>query len=147
MQSRFLSRTLSCLDLRNEFPLRCHSVSRHTCQAIREVDVDRGQSPTVGRLLLGIRLRELRTRAEITAEEAADHISRTDSTMSRMENGQTGISPRLITKLCDLYRVTDEEREELMLLARQSKRRGWWHSYGDVLPAGFEIYLGIEDAA
>jgi hypothetical protein len=25
--------------------------------------------------------------------------------------------------------------------------RGWWHSYSDVIPEGFDVYLGVEEAA
>ena len=65
--------------------------------------------------------------------------------LSRLETGRTGVSPRDIRDLCDLYQVTDPaERERLMTLARQGKQRGWWQEYA--LPYG--TYVGLEaDAA
>ncbi|HWR48160.1 MAG TPA: DUF5753 domain-containing protein, partial [Pseudonocardiaceae bacterium] len=37
--------------------------------------------------------------------------------------------------------------EALMGLAKETKARGWWHSYGDVIPEGFDVYIGLEEAA
>ena len=34
-----------------------------------------------------------------------------------------------------------------MGLAKETKNRGWWHSYGDVIPEGFDLYIGLEEAA
>ena len=41
----------------------------------------------------------------------------------------------------------DEVTEALMGLARETKARGWWHAYGDVIPDWFELYVGLETAA
>jgi hypothetical protein len=37
--------------------------------------------------------------------------------------------------------------EALMGLARETKARGWWHACGDVIPEGFDVCLGLEEAA
>ena len=34
-----------------------------------------------------------------------------------------------------------------MGLAKETKARGWWHAYGDVIPEGFDVYIGLEEAA
>jgi hypothetical protein len=34
-----------------------------------------------------------------------------------------------------------------MGLARETKARGWWHAYGDVIPEWLDIYIGLEEAA
>lgn len=105
------------------------------------------ESPTVRRLMLGIRLREARRRAGVSADQAAEHVARATSAISRMELGQSAVTVRTLNRLSDLYQVSDEERETLMALAKQARQRGWWHSYGDVLPAGFEAYIGLEAEA
>jgi transcriptional regulator with XRE-family HTH domain len=110
-------------------------------------EVPRAESPTVRRLMLGIRLRKLRTRAEVTADDAARHIARTDSTISRMETGQSSVPGRVLERLLELYGATAKETEELTILAGQARQRGWWHRYGDVLPPGFEMYVGLEAEA
>jgi Domain of unknown function (DUF5753) len=33
------------------------------------------------------------------------------------------------------------------VLAKETKARGWWHAYGDVIPEGFDVYIGLEEAA
>jgi transcriptional regulator with XRE-family HTH domain len=105
------------------------------------------QSPTVRRLRLGIELRRLRLRSGRTMLEAADHVARTDSSISRMETGQVAVSHRVIDKLCGLYEATSEEQQALRSLATEARRRGWWHPYGDSLPPGFDVYLGLEAEA
>jgi transcriptional regulator with XRE-family HTH domain len=107
----------------------------------------RPESPTVRRIMLGIRLRELRTRAGIVADDAARHIARTDSTISRMETGQSSVSARVLERLVELYGATPQEIEQLTELARAARQRGWWQRYGEVLHPGFELYLGLEAEA
>lgn len=34
-----------------------------------------------------------------------------------------------------------------MTLAKETKARGWWHAYGDVVPAWFNVLVGLEEAA
>src|SRR5690606_41334276 len=80
----------------------------------------RPESPTVRRIMLGIRLRALRTRAGITADDAARHIARTDSTISRMETGQTSVPARVLERLVELYGATPDETAQL----RSEERRG-----------------------
>ncbi|GAA2129755.1 helix-turn-helix domain-containing protein [Actinomadura napierensis] len=106
-----------------------------------------GESPTVGRLLLGIRLREVRQRKGVSAEEAANHITRAASAITRFEKGRTGVPATVLRKLLDLYEVSPEDRDTLTLLARRARQRGWWHQFGDVLPMGFETYIGLESEA
>jgi hypothetical protein len=35
----------------------------------------------------------------------------------------------------------------LIALAQESKAKGWWQAYGDVVPDWFELYVGMEQAA
>lgn len=107
----------------------------------------RPESPTVRRIMLGIRLRALRTRAGVAADDAARHIARTDSTISRMETGQTSVPARVLERLVELYGATPEETAQLTELAKAARQRGWWQRYGEVLHPGFELYLGLEAEA
>jgi uncharacterized protein DUF5753 len=40
-----------------------------------------------------------------------------------------------------------EERESMLSLADEANAPGWWHSYSDILPNWFEVYIGLEEAA
>jgi transcriptional regulator with XRE-family HTH domain len=112
--------------------------------------VGNGQaSPTVVRMLLGARLRRLRQAAGITRDSAGDAIRSSGSKISRLELGRTGFKQRDVSDLLTLYGVDgdDAERDVLLGLAAQANSAGWWHEYADVLPAWFEPYLGLEQAA
>jgi transcriptional regulator with XRE-family HTH domain len=102
----------------------------------------------VRRRRLGAELRRLREAAEVTVEAACVPLRCSMSKISRMENGRVPIRPRDVGDLLDLYGVTDDaQREPLLALARESRKRGWWHVYNDVLPVWFEIYIGLEGDA
>lgn len=112
--------------------------------------VDYGQAgPTVVRMLLGARLRRLRQAAGITRDNAGQAIRSSGSKISRLELGRTGFKQRDVSDLLTLYGVSDDDAERAILLglARQANDAGWWHGYSDVLPAWFEPYLGLEQAA
>jgi transcriptional regulator with XRE-family HTH domain len=105
-------------------------------------------SPTVLRILLGTQLRRLRTEKGISREDAGYSIRASHAKISRLELGQVSFKQRDVADLLTLYGVTDpEEREPLLALAKQANAPGWWHKYGDLLPAWFEVYIGLEGAA
>jgi transcriptional regulator with XRE-family HTH domain len=104
--------------------------------------------PTALRIMLGAQMRRLRENRQLTREEAADAIRATHSKISRLELGRSGFKQRDVADLLTLYGITGEqEREALLALARQASTPGWWHQYGDILPAWFEVYVGLEAAA
>lgn len=111
-------------------------------------DTGTGTGPTVLRILLGRRLRELREAKGITREAAGYEIRSSDSKISRMELGRVGFKERDVADLLTLYGVSDEqERRTLLDLARQANSPGWWHRFGDVSPTWLQAFLGLEPAA
>ncbi len=115
---------------------------------VRRIGAPAGGGPTVRRRLLGAQLRRLREERGITLEDAGDVIRASGSKMSRLETGRVGFKDRDIADLLTFYQVTDEpERLALRDLARSASVNGWWHDYSDVLPAWFEAYVGLEEAA
>jgi transcriptional regulator with XRE-family HTH domain len=105
-------------------------------------------NPTIPRILLGAQLRRLRTAAGISREEAGYAIRGSDSKISRMELGRVGLKPRDVADLLTLYGVREAaERAMLLALTDQANAQSWWQAYADVVPAWFEAYLGMEDAA
>jgi Domain of unknown function (DUF5753)/Helix-turn-helix domain len=104
--------------------------------------------PTVLRMALGSRLRQLREASQVTREAAGYVIRGSSSKISRMELGRVSFKERDVADLLTLYGITDEqEREAFFALVRQAHAPGWWHEYGDVLPSWFETYVGLEQAA
>ena len=107
-----------------------------------------GAGPTVQRILVGARLRRLRTELGLTREEAAQAIRASEWKIHRLENGQVGFKDRDIIDLLARYQVTDPaEVAEFLTLAREANTPGWWQHYGDVLPSWFRTYVDLEQAA
>lgn len=107
--------------------------------------VDRASSPTVRRRELAARLRELRLTAELTIEDVAARLMVSPTKLSRLETAARPASLRDVKDLSDVYEVSPDERERLMTLARDSRRRSWWQQYD--LPDTLATYVGLEAAA
>ncbi|MEU7632159.1 helix-turn-helix transcriptional regulator [Nocardia sp. NPDC049220] len=106
------------------------------------------RGPTVLRIALGSRLRQLREGSGITREAAGDAIRGSHAKISRLELGRTGFKERDLNDLLSLYGVVDPaERDTYLELARRANDPGWWQHYSDLLPAWFETYIGLEQAA
>jgi DNA-binding XRE family transcriptional regulator len=107
-----------------------------------------GGGPTVQRMLVGARLRRLRTELGLTREQAAQAIRASEWKIHRLENGQVGFKDRDIIDLLGLYQVQDPaEVADFLTLAREANTPGWWQHYGDVLPSWFRTYVDLEQAA
>ncbi len=102
---------------------------------------------TVPRRQLGRYLRQLREDARITVKAAADALEWSTPKIWRIENGAVSMRSLDVEAMCRVYRASPDITQALMGLARETKARGWWHSYGDAIPAWFELYVGLEAAA
>jgi transcriptional regulator with XRE-family HTH domain len=108
---------------------------------------DSSDGPTVLRILLGTHLRRLREATGITARQAAAAIRASESKISRIELGRNAIREIDVLDLLTLYGVSPSDREQLLRIAEQANRPGWWHRYNDILPEWFQAYVGMEEAA
>jgi DNA-binding XRE family transcriptional regulator len=107
-----------------------------------------GGGPTVQRMLVGAKLRRLRTDLGLSREEAAEAIRASEWKIHRLENGQVGFKERDLVDLLARYQVRDPaEVAELLAMAREANAPGWWQHYGDVLPQWFRAYVDLESAA
>jgi len=112
------------------------------------VTTAQNDGPTVRRLQLGARLRNLRLAKGVTRDKAGYEIRASESKISRMELGRVSFKERDVVDLLKLYGVEDPaEQDRLLTLAREANTPGWWHSYGDVLSTWFQNYLDLEQAA
>ncbi|MET8901023.1 helix-turn-helix domain-containing protein [Streptomyces sp. NPDC048232] len=112
-------------------------------------ETDWGGAPSVLRMILGRQLEELRTRAGLSFEQAAESIGVSHSTIRRMEAAKVA-RLRLpdVEKLLQYYGVRDQQEIDTFLKsAREANKRGWWHTYRDVMPDWFAAYLSLEQAA
>ncbi|MDG4809493.1 helix-turn-helix transcriptional regulator [Micromonospora sp. WMMD1120] len=102
---------------------------------------------TVPRRQLGRYLRQLREEARMTVKAAADSLEWSTPKIWRIETGATSMRSLDVEAMCKVYRASPELTVALMGLAKETKGRGWWHSYGDAIPEWFELYVGLEAAA
>ncbi|MEU7423371.1 helix-turn-helix transcriptional regulator [Streptomyces sp. NPDC040750] len=112
-------------------------------------ETDWGGAPAVLRMILGRQLEELRTRAGIGYAEAGAAIGVSHSTIRRMEAAKVArLRLADAEKLLQVYGVTDRQEIDAFLQSvREANKRGWWHTYRDVMPDWFAAYLSLEQAA
>lgn len=92
-------------------------------------------------------LRELREAAGLGLESAGRRLEWSKAKMYRIENGDTPLRAHDVIAMCSVYAADPSLTEVLVALAAESKAPTWWHSYGAVIPAWFELYVGLEATA
>ncbi|WP_405641234.1 helix-turn-helix domain-containing protein [Streptomyces uncialis] len=102
---------------------------------------------TVPRRQLGRNLRRLREEAGLTVRAAAARLDRSEATMWRIETGRTPLRPIDVQAICTVYGAPESITQALVGLAQETKTPAWWQSYGDAVPAGFDVFAGLEQAA
>jgi len=101
--------------------------------------------PTVRRRRLGMELRRLRESNGYKLEEVAAQLGVAPSTLSRIETGKAPTKSAYLSQMLEMYGVLDPaQRQVLIDMAREGHRKGWWSAYDDILPSGFDIYVGLE---
>jgi transcriptional regulator with XRE-family HTH domain len=107
-------------------------------------------NPTVHRRQLGKELRRLRQAAGKDLSEAATELKCHHTRVSRIENGRGGAvaKPDDVIKLCAFYGVTDDRKVQLLLgMLSSSQKQGWWEPFGQVMPSGLDVLVGLETDA
>jgi len=106
--------------------------------------VARGNSPTVRRRRLASELRRLREASQLTIDEVGEKLECSASKISRIETGHVGVTPRDVRDMLELYAIDEDQREALVQLAREARKKGWWHAYNEVFTGSF---VGLESDA
>jgi transcriptional regulator with XRE-family HTH domain len=103
-------------------------------------------NPMVRRWELAAHLRDLRVQAGRTIEEAAAELMCSVAKISRMERAGRGVQPRDVRDLCRFYAVDDATRDELMELAVEARKAGWWQDFR-ALDEQLLTFIALESAA
>jgi transcriptional regulator with XRE-family HTH domain len=103
--------------------------------------------PGVRRRVLGKSLRMLREEQGLTASAVAKRLGMAQPSLTRMETGRNAILTRHVYRLCEIYGASKAKTDRLIRLSEESKERGWWESYSDVINDWFEIYASLESDA
>jgi hypothetical protein len=106
-----------------------------------------GQSPTVRRRRLGHELRALREGKNLTCDDVGARLEWSGAKVSRIETARVKVTSRDVRDLLDLYGISGQHRDNLLLLTREANQRGWWESYSGVEPGGLLTYVGLEEEA
>jgi transcriptional regulator with XRE-family HTH domain len=94
-------------------------------------------SPTVrGRRLIR-EIERLRHDSGLSMEAAAHRLGWSTSKMYRLENGRSRVSTDDLEDMLDLYGVRSPQREALIQLGRDARRRGWWTAYTNIFTGSF----------
>ncbi|MFF1704187.1 helix-turn-helix transcriptional regulator [Streptomyces sp. NPDC058252] len=104
-------------------------------------------APTVGQVVLGRRLLDLRERAGLKREEAARILRVAPATVRRMEMAEVSLKIPYLQLLLKSYGVSDEEAEAFVQLAEEANKPGWWQRFHDILPDWFSMHVSLEGAA
>ncbi|QJS09007.1 helix-turn-helix domain-containing protein [Streptomyces argyrophyllae] len=108
---------------------------------------ERRTAPTVGQVVLGKRLQELREAAGLSREEAARVLRVASATVRRMEMAEVALKIPYVQVLVTTYGVPEEEADAFVRLAEEANQPGWWQRFHDVLPDWFSLYVSLEGAA
>ena len=105
-----------------------------------------GYSPTIRKRALSRKLVELRKACGLTTTEVQRQLDWSATKLNYIEKAKW-IEPNsdAVTDLCELYGVEGRDRDALITLARECRRRGWWSKYNDVF--GKEELPGFEAGA
>src|ERR1022692_1656960 len=101
-------------------------------------------SPTVRGRRLVRDLKRLREASGMGPDEVAQRLDFSKSKLYRIENGKARVDHDDLEDMLDLFDVRSPERDALVALGRDSRRRGWWTTYKDVFTGS---YVGLESEA
>src|SRR3954469_4991520 len=104
-------------------------------------------APTVGQVVLGKRLQELREKAGFKREQAAQVLRVAPATVRRMETAEVALKVPYVRMLLDSYGVIGAELEAFVALTEEANRPGWWQRFHDILPDWFSVHVSLEGAA
>ncbi|WP_407563695.1 helix-turn-helix domain-containing protein [Streptomyces sp. 184] len=104
-------------------------------------------APTVGQVVLGKRLQELREQAGLKREEAARILRVAPATVRRMETAEVALKVPYVQVLLQTYGIDREEVESFVALTEEANEPGWWQRFHDILPDWFSMYVSLEGAA
>ncbi|MFJ2113886.1 MULTISPECIES: helix-turn-helix domain-containing protein [unclassified Streptomyces] len=104
-------------------------------------------APTVGQVVLGRRLQDLRERAGLRREEAARLLRVAPATIRRMETAEVALKIPYVQLLLQAYGISERETDAFVALAEEANKPGWWQRFHGILPDWFSMYVSLEGSA
>lgn len=98
---------------------------------------DSRYSPSARRRRLSALLRQMREERNLKIESVNKKLGWSSGKLSRMERNEWKLpSVRDMKDLAEVYELSDTMRQAIMSLAGESRQRGWWVDFKDVLRGG-----------
>ncbi|MFG2191929.1 helix-turn-helix domain-containing protein [Streptomyces sp. NPDC048639] len=104
-------------------------------------------APTVGQVVLGKRLQDLRERAGLKRDQAARVLRVAPATVRRMETAEVALKVPYVRMLLEAYGVAGDEADAFIELTEEANKPGWWRRFHDILPDWFSLHVSLEGAA
>lgn len=108
---------------------------------------DMAINPVVARRRLALGLRRHRLRAGLTIEEVARGLECSPAKISRMETGVVGVRIQDLRVIAGLIELEPAAQEDMIVLVRQARSRGWWQEFADIVPQDSGTFYGLEDGS
>ncbi|CAM5657205.1 Transcriptional regulator OS=Streptomyces antimycoticus OX=68175 GN=SANT12839_088400 PE=4 SV=1 [Streptomyces antimycoticus] len=105
-------------------------------------------APTVGQVVLGKRLQDLREKAGFKRDEAARVLRVAPATVRRMETAEVAPEGSVRRRCCwTPTGSTGDELDSFITLTEEANKPGWWQRFHDILPDWFSVHVSLEGAA
>jgi transcriptional regulator with XRE-family HTH domain len=101
----------------------------------------------LARIQVAATLRRMREHSGVSRDAAARELYCTVSKIGDIETGRSGAKPAELEKLLDLYRITGEDRGELIETARTSRSRRKRNASRPTIPSNEGRYMDLESQA
>lgn len=106
------------------------------------------RGPTLRRKRLTSELRRIRESLGLSSEEVAEQLKWSASKVTYMERlDSKKPDPLHVDAVCRFYGVDDIKRRELVTLAEEGRKRGWWFKHNDALTGPYKVFLDFEAEA
>ncbi|MEH1013074.1 helix-turn-helix transcriptional regulator [Micromonospora sp. CPCC 206060] len=102
---------------------------------------------TMPRRQLGRYLQQLRDEGNLSIKTVSEVLDGSRQKIWRIEQGVGPVRPADVQLLCEVYQAPTELVGRLIDLARQTRVKGWWQAYDDIMPDWFEPYVMMEAEA
>jgi transcriptional regulator with XRE-family HTH domain len=106
----------------------------------------RSGSPALFKRAISVSLKKWRLDCGLPQKDAARRVDRTIQHISNLESGRLPTAGDL-ELLLDLYGQTENIPFMRELLSAAKKAKSWWTGMSGVVPAWFDLYLGLESGA
>jgi len=102
-------------------------------------------NPTVARRQLSVLLKDARERSGRSLDDLAQFLAVSAPQASRLDSGVRGFRTDDVDRLADWYGLDDVEKQRLLALSAESRRREWWQQVD--LDDAYRALIGMEQAA